>query len=71
MLIDAMRKPQPKTLTVADLTERLGLPAHEQSTVASWTGKEGLLTSSPDGPRWAPVFSEADLDLYVTLWTRA
>lgn len=44
-------------MTIADLTERLGLPAHEQSAVAAWTG---------DGPD--ATYTEAEIAELVAAW---
>jgi hypothetical protein len=56
-----------KTLTIADLTERLCLPAHEQGAVAAWTG-EAYETLFTPGGGWMPVFDEDDIARLLLAW---
>lgn len=53
-----------RTFTVVDLTERLGLPADQQSAVASWTGEDCYTASGT--PR--AIFDEQDLTTIITIW---
>lgn len=46
-----------KSVTLADLTTRLGLPDHEQSAVAAWTG-------DPYGTTW----TEDEAEMFLEAW---
>jgi prevent-host-death family protein len=48
---------EPTVVDLAELTRRFGLPAHEQSAVAAWTG-------DPYGTTW----SEEDADQLHQAW---
>jgi hypothetical protein len=48
------------TKSIADLTEALGLPAHEQSAVAAWCGESAPVT--------APIFTDRDIVQLARIW---
>ncbi len=55
------------TKTVADLTEALGLPEHEQDAVAAWCGEP---TQNMYGPGFTlrPVWTDAEMAELVRIW---
>lgn len=54
----------PKTVDVAQLTARIGLPADQQSTVGTWTGEPDLWQAGS----WVPAWTDAEAEALVKLW---
>jgi len=54
------------TKTVADLTEALGLPAHEQDAVAAWCGESMRDLHGVTG--WRPVWTADEMAELVRIW---
>jgi hypothetical protein len=58
----------PKTLTVADLTDRLGLRPEEAEAVAGWCGESDTWGPVGHGYGWRPVFDEDDIAELTAAW---
>jgi hypothetical protein len=52
------------TKTVADLTEALGLPEHEQEAVAAWCGEDRVYA---DGS-WVRLWTADEMAELVRIW---
>ena len=59
--------PQEKSIDVPALTQMLGLPAHEQGAVASWSGEEPADMYRTDGTA-KPCWTAEEAAELVRLW---